>query len=103
VKRFQSNLYRNFIDSNYGSVLDVYAPGTAITSTWIGSTTATSTISGTSMAAPHVAGLVLYLQSVEGLTTPSQIVSRIQALATRNMIKNLSTGSPNYLAYNGRA
>ncbi|MGH3880420.1 MAG: S8 family peptidase, partial [Actinophytocola sp.] len=47
--------------SNYGSVLDIYAPGVDITGPWIGSDTATNTISG-SVAAPHVAGgAALYL------------------------------------------
>ena len=48
--------------SNYGSVLDIFAPGSSITSAWNTSDSATSTISGTSMATPHVAGAAaLYL------------------------------------------
>ncbi|KAK6215760.1 subtilase [Colletotrichum tabaci] len=87
--------------SNYGTVLDIFAPGSSILSTWIGSTTATNTISGTSMASPHVAGLVNYLQSVEGLATPALIVARLKALATPNKITGTLNGSPNLIAYNG--
>ncbi|KAI8308339.1 Alkaline proteinase [Colletotrichum sp. SAR11_240] len=87
--------------SNYGTALDVFAPGSSILSTWIGSTTATNTISGTSMASPHVAGLVNYLQSVEGLSTPASIAARIKALATPNKITGTLNSSPNLIAYNG--
>ncbi|GKT64350.1 alkaline proteinase [Colletotrichum tofieldiae] len=87
--------------SNYGSILDIFAPGSSILSTWIGSTTATNSISGTSMASPHVAGLVNYLQSVEGLATPASLVARIKALGTPSRITGSLSGSPNLIAYNG--
>jgi oryzin len=86
--------------SNYGSVLDVFAPGSSIISTWIGSNTATNTISGTSMAAPHVAGLVAYFQALEGLTSPSSIANRIISLSTTGKVTNAGTGSPNRIVYN---
>ncbi|KAF8470828.1 putative endopeptidase K [Kalaharituber pfeilii] len=87
--------------SNYGSVLDVFAPGSSITSAWIGSTSATNTISGTSMASPHVCGLAAYLMAFEGLTTPSAVVNRIVSLSITGVVTTPGTGSPNRLIYNG--
>lgn len=86
--------------SNYGSVLDIFAPGTNILSTWIGSSTATNTISGTSMATPHVAGLVLYLKALEGLASPGAVTQRLINLATTGVVSD-AKNSPNRLAYNG--
>lgn len=86
--------------SNYGSILDIFAPGVNILSTWIGSSTATNTISGTSMATPHIAGLAAYLIGLEGPRSPSALCQRIQSLSTKNQIPN-PNGSVNYIAYNG--
>lgn len=80
--------------SNYGSCIDLFAPGSSITSTW--SNGGTNTISGTSMAAPHVAGAVaLYLQS-NPTASPSQVESVIEGNAVSNKISNVN-GSPNLL------
>jgi len=87
--------------SNYGTGVDIFAPGVDVLSTWIGSTTATNTISGTSMACPHVAGLSIYLRAYEGLKTPAEVTSRLIELATGDVVKSAGTGSPNKLAYNG--
>jgi aqualysin 1 len=87
--------------SNYGSCLDIFAPGQDITSAWYTSNTATNTISGTSMASPHVAGVVaLYLQTHTGATN---IMVKSALLYTASLGKvNGLTGtfvSPNRLVY----
>jgi len=84
--------------SNKGRCLDIFAPGSSITSAWITSNTATNTISGTSMAAPHVAGVAaLYLQGHNA--TPQQVRDAIAGKATPNVVKNRGSNSPNLLLY----
>ena len=76
--------------SNYGTLVDIIAPGVNITSDWFSSTTATNTISGTSMATPHVTGVVaLYLQE-----NPSATTAQIQAAIINNSYPNKITGVP---------
>jgi len=81
--------------SNYGRCVDIHAPGSSITSTWIGSSSATRTISGTSMAAPHVAGVMaLYLAQGKAPTH-----SALQRDATPNVISGLPSGTVNLLLF----
>lgn len=84
-----------------GSGVDIFAPGVAVLSAYIGSNSATRSLSGTSMATPHVVGLALYLQSIEYLGTPDQVTKRIKDLAINNRLKGDLNGSPNLFAYNG--
>ncbi len=85
--------------SNYGSCVDVFAPGTSITSSFIGSPTSAATMSGTSMASPHAAGVVaLYLES-HSSATPAAVATAITEAATREVITNVGNGSPNRLLY----
>nr|OQO19431.1 hypothetical protein B0A51_16279 [Rachicladosporium sp. CCFEE 5018] len=86
--------------SNYGSLVDIFAPGSNILSAWIGSSTASNTISGTSMATPHIAGLAAYLLGLEGGSTAG-LCSRIRSLAQSGILTGVGSGSPNLLAYNG--
>ncbi len=84
--------------SNYGSCVDIFAPGSSITSAWYTSTTATNTISGTSMASPHVAGAAaLYLQA-KPQASPSKVGNAIVSTATNNVVSS-PAGSPNRLLY----
>jgi subtilisin family serine protease len=85
--------------SNYGTCVDVFAPGSSILSTWIGSTSATNTISGTSMASPHVAGVAaLYLQG-NTTATVATVANAIITTSTANKVTSAGTGSPNRLVY----
>ncbi|GAA3656874.1 subtilisin family serine protease [Lentzea atacamensis] len=85
--------------SNYGSILDIFAPGSSITSAWHTGDSATNTISGTSMATPHVAGAAArYLQSNPS-ATPAQVASYLIAQSTPSKVTNPGSGSPNRLLY----
>lgn len=85
--------------SNYGSCVDIFAPGSSITSAWYTSTSATNTISGTSMAAPHVAGAAaLYLQRSPS-ASPATVKSWLTNNATTGRVTSPGSGSPNRLLY----
>ncbi|MFJ4618560.1 S8 family peptidase [Streptomyces sp. NPDC088812] len=83
--------------SNYGSVLDIFAPGSSITAGWNTSDTATSTISGTSMATPHVAGAAAIYLASHTSATPAQVASALTSGATTGVVTSAGTGSPNRL------
>lgn len=85
--------------SNYGTCLDLFAPGSSITSAWYTSNTASNIISGTSMASPHVAGVAaLAIQANPG-STPAAIAQLLVSNATLNHVGSAGTGSPNKLLF----
>lgn len=87
--------------SNYGSSLDLFAPGSSIASAWNTGDTATNTVSGTSMATPHVAGAAALYLSDNQAATPGQVASALTSAATAGIVTNPGTGSPNRLLYVG--
>lgn len=85
--------------SNFGSCVDVFAPGSNIPSAWYTSNTATNTISGTSMASPHVAGIAALIRAAQPTLTPAEVATVLKRSATANVVTSAGTGSPNLLAY----
>ncbi|EHU1907538.1 S8 family peptidase [Acinetobacter baumannii] len=84
--------------SNYGSCVDIFAPGSQINSSWIGSNTATKVLNGTSMATPHVVGVVGEMLQSTPTATPQTTSTNLLNQASNNVVKNPS-GSPNRLLY----
>jgi aqualysin 1 len=85
--------------SNFGSVVDIFAPGSSILSSWYTSNSATATLSGTSMASPHVAGVAArYLASTPG-ATPAQVRNEIVNNATTNRLSGVPGGTANRLLF----
>jgi subtilisin family serine protease len=85
--------------SNFGSVVDIFAPGSNILSAWRTSDTATNTISGTSMATPHVTGVAArYLQN-NRTASPATVRNEIVAQATLNRLTGIPSGTANRLLF----
>ncbi|MET8326544.1 S8 family serine peptidase [Streptomyces sp. NPDC005181] len=83
--------------SNYGPALDIYAPGSDITSSWNDSDDATNTISGTSMATPHVVGAAAVYLAGHPDATPAEVATALTDGATPDAISNATEGTPNKL------
>ena len=85
--------------SNFGTCLDLFAPGSSITSAWYTSSTATSTISGTSMATPHVAGAAALHLSANPGATPAAVRTALVSAGTTGLVTGPGAGSPNVLLH----
>jgi subtilisin family serine protease len=85
--------------SNFGSCVDIFAPGSGITSTWNTSDRATARLSGTSMATPHVTGAAaLYLQRYPD-AAPAAVTDALLGASTTGALTHLRSGSPDRLLY----
>ncbi|KAH6908932.1 peptidase S8/S53 domain-containing protein [Coprinopsis sp. MPI-PUGE-AT-0042] len=84
--------------SNYGPLIDVFAPGVSIYSSWSTSDTAYNTLSGSSMAAAHVAGVVAYLIGREGNVSPVAMEAKIRQRALNGALSGIPSGTANLLA-----
>jgi len=85
--------------SNIGTCVDIFAPGTGITSAWYTGATASNTISGTSMASPHVAGVAALALQADPTASPAAVAAHLAATATPNRLTSIGAGSPNLLVY----
>ncbi|MFC0532856.1 S8 family peptidase [Phytohabitans kaempferiae] len=85
--------------SNFGTCVDILAPGVSITSAWHTSNTATNSISGTSMASPHVAGAAALVLAANPTWTPVQVRDYLVNNSTPNVVTNPGTGTPNRLLF----
>ena len=83
--------------SNYGSCLDLFAPGASITSAWYTSASATAVLSGTSMAAPHAAGAAALFLAQNPTKTPAEVEAAVKAGAVSGRLSAIGAGSPNLL------
>ena len=85
--------------SNFGPLLDIFAPGSGITSAFHRSSTEARSLSGTSMAAPHVAGAAALMLEENPSRTPAQVMEELAAYATPDLVTNPGVGSVNRLLY----
>jgi subtilisin family serine protease len=84
--------------SNYGTCVDIFAPGVGILSSTKNGDTTTGRMSGTSMATPHVAGAAALYLSTHPSATPAQVRDALVTNATPNKVTD-PKGSPNKLLF----
>jgi subtilisin family serine protease len=88
--------------SNFGTYVDIFAPGVSIISAKTNTISGTSaSYSGASMASPHVAGVAaLLLEECRGIT-PGQLLQKMLDSAIFGVVGDPGIGSPNKLLYTG--
>jgi len=87
--------------SNYGSCVDIWAPGSSVVSASHTSDSGTTSLSGTSMACPHVSGAAALVLGADSSKSPQKVISDLLDDATQNAISDLKSGDTNALLYVG--
>jgi subtilisin family serine protease len=85
--------------SNFGTCVDLFAPGSDMVGAWFDAPNSYRSTSGTSNAAPLVSGIVALMLQENPSLTQSQVEAMLLSNATQNAIFNIGPGSPNLLAY----
>ena len=85
--------------SNFGTCLDLFAPGTDIISASYNNNTGNSTLSGTSMASPHVAGALAVKRAQNTSVSAANVQVAVVGDTTPNKVTSMGAGSPNKLLY----
>jgi aqualysin 1 len=85
--------------SNWGTCVDLFAPGSGITSLGHSSDTATRSMSGTSMSSPMVAGAAALYLETNPTASPAAVMNRILADSTSGVVSGLDTVTPNKMLY----
>jgi subtilisin family serine protease len=85
--------------SNWGSCVDIIAPGVNVQSAWNSSDISTNVISGTSMASPHIAGIAARAWAWDPSSTPNRVVRQVRRQATGGVVTGVPGGTPNKLAF----
>lgn len=84
--------------SNFGDCVNIFAPGSSITSAWSSNKTSINTISGTSMASPHVAGAAALYLADNPNATPQMVYDALTTSSTKNKVTSSNTTN-NHLLY----
>ncbi|MCZ0982475.1 S8 family peptidase [Streptomyces diastatochromogenes] len=85
--------------SNYGSCVELFAPGQDIVSARLGG--GSVALNGTSMAAPHVAGVAALYKAAHPTAPPAEVAEWLDDNSTKGLLTNLSGGTPNKLLFTG--
>ncbi len=94
-----NNTDQRWANSNFGTCVDLFAPGVDITSAWYTGDTATNLMFGTSLSTAHVTGAAALFLQTNTTATPATVASMLTTRVTANVVGTPGTGSPNKLLY----